>query len=119
MLTKQDQYNQNLNRLEKAEVYFQTKFADDTEEGKSWAIEMFRKLILDQEKLYKELRPSSMTHDLQYGFEDHRLTLQLDIGDEIANILERLDIIRSDGWKVEKFEYLKQSKILLLGISKF
>lgn len=116
MLTRKERYNRILERLAKAESYFQTRFKDDTEEGKAWALEEFSKLVLEHEKLYKEMRPTSVTPELQYGFQDSRLTLQLDIENEIAFILERLDIVRADGWKIDRMEYLKQSKQLLVSM---
>jgi hypothetical protein len=117
MLTKQERYNQNLDRIRNAEIYFETKYQDDTEEGKDWAIETFKKLMLEQEKLYKELRVSSLTRELQYGFDSLKITHEFDVETDMKNILERIAIICEDGYRVREMEYLKKSKRLLVSLA--
>jgi len=118
-LTKQDQYNDSLKRLAKADEYFNQRYTTDTAERQAAAVSNFTKLINQCETLYKDLRPTSSNAELQFGFDPKEtMTMQLEITQEIENIVERLDIVRADYWKLDRLEYLKQSHQLLACFSR-
>lgn len=114
-MTKQEQYNEVLKKINVADEYFQLRYKTDTPDRQVKAVERFQALVKEAEKLYFELRPYSSTPELQYGFNpDEILTIQIDIEEEIHAVLERLDIIRADKWKIDQMEYLRDSKKLLV-----
>lgn len=114
MTDEMKKYNSLLERLNKAEVYFQEKYELDTEDGKEWALKTLRQLVLEQEKMYKCLRQHSTTEQLLNGFKENQMTVCLETSN-IDNIVERLNIIQADGWKIEKLEFLRKSQKLLVG----
>lgn len=114
MTDEMEKYNCILERLNKAEAYFQNNYSLDTEDGKEWALKALKEIILEQQRLYKKLRQYSTTNQLATGFNDNQMTITV-LPEQIDNIVERLDIIRADGWEIEKLEFLRKSQKLLVG----
>jgi len=115
-LEKQEQYNQVIKRLVDAEVYFETMYVNDSQEGKAWAIDAYRNLLIQHDDLYSELRLLHSSNELENGFSRDRKTFEFDCDNEIEFIHRFIQVICSEGWKVESIDCLFKSKKILIGM---
>jgi hypothetical protein len=118
LLSIKQQYEQNMDRINKADVYFQTKFKEDSQEGQIWAMQALNRLLKEQEQLYSQLIEKTVKSTQFCKLEGVERWVELDIENEVENLIERIAIIEADGWKVMGLEYRQKSKVLAVGFKK-
>lgn len=107
-------YNELLNKLDRADEYFMTRYHNETPERQEKAMQGLHKLMDELSKLYKILRAEASTQALLTGFNDNFLDITFDIASEpVFKVVDEITSICGLKWELYGFEYLARSHKLI------